>query len=233
MNHQLYKRPDVGTGIEFVIFVHCLQHEELHPRFLCSSVLKHSHETISLEEKIFFWRGKLIDPLWSLFSFHEIYTGYCKDRGSRWLRWVFFTHSFQSGSNVTSSWALSANLNTAMERDSISLFNFSFVHSSKAGHEHLPASSPQSLLQILCSVLTELERKVMLFRRYKTGKWVDGREALQVSCWGKAQCSPQEVEAPESMHELVEGPRATGNQASLLVQTYCWQQRKDNSSFKR
>lgn len=59
------------------------------------------------------------------------------------------------------------------------LLNFSFVHSSKAVHKCLHVNSPQTLLQILCSMLTELEREVMLFRKCllkllensKVGRW--------------------------------------------------------------
>lgn len=180
----------------------------------------------------------MLDPLWSLLFFPVIFTTYYKDRRYRWPRWVFSTQfaiMFKCHEHLSFKFKFQYNSETGL-----SLLNFSFFHSSKAVHKYLPLNSPQSHSQIVCSVLTRLERWCSLgnvFRRsLKTGKWVDGRDTLWASCWGKAECSPWQARQQVPCKSSLSGPRAIGNEASLvlllgevLVQTYCWQQRKDNS----
>lgn len=95
----------------------------------------------------------------------------------------------------------------------LSTLNFSFVHSSKAVHKYLPVNSPQSLLQILCSVLTKLEREVILFRKCllkllenrKVGRWERDPTSILL---GKGWAQPSGGKAPGSMQKLTVGTQS-------------------------
>lgn len=193
MNHQLHKKtPDVGTGIVFVIFVHyCLCHKELYSRFPLFSLLKHSHETRSLEEE------NTLITLVSC-SFPVIFTACYKDRGLRCLRWVFFNHSLQLCHKQ-----LSFKFKFEYSETRLSLLNFSFVHSSKTVHKCLSVNSPinsaNSLLSVnqnggWCSLESVIE---VPWKTRRVGRWE------RASCWGKAEHSPWEVR-----HQLIIGTQS-------------------------
>lgn len=147
MNHQLYKRTEVGSETEFFIFAHqCVQHKDLYCRFLLSPLFKHNHERTSLEEENFLIHGG------PCCSFPLIFTAYHRERGSGWLRLILWAHCLHSCSNATSSWALESNLNATVKQH-FPCLGFSFAHSSKVVHECLlclfpPVTSANPLLNI-------------------------------------------------------------------------------------
>lgn len=157
MNHQLYKRTEVGGGTEFFIFAHqCLQHKELYCRFLLSPLFKHSHEMTSLEEENFLIHNG------PCCSFPMIFTAYHRDLGSRWLKInslsPLFAFMFKCHEQLGFRFKFECNSETRLP-----CLDFSFVHSSRVVHKCVPACSPQSLLQI--PYLT-LPGEVMVLRKH-------------------------------------------------------------------